>query len=101
MFQGFGRRLSWLDDGVIPQGHKMSFRKAIEVATTEYVIKIMVPTWALGLTKRFQHVRNGFDDMHVRVCISREKCRPFTLLFCIALYKRNDRGEPGYRFVWF
>jgi len=44
----------------------MTFRKAIEVATTEFVIKITVPRWAMGLTKRFQHVRDGFDDM--RVC---------------------------------
>ena len=64
---GFGRRFSWLDDEAIPQGHKMSLRKAIEVATTEYVIKIMVPQWALGLTSHFRHVRDGFDDMHVRL----------------------------------
>ena len=44
----------------------MTFRKAIEVATTEFVIKITVPRWAMGLTKRFQRVRDGFDDMHVR-----------------------------------
>lgn len=64
---GFGKKLSWLDDEAIPQGHKMTFRKAIEVATTEYVIKITIPRWALGLTNRFRYVRDGFDEMHLYI----------------------------------
>ena len=66
-FLGFGRSVSWKeDDTVIPPGHTMTYKDALQVTTNEFILKLVVPSWALGLTPRLRRVKLGFEELHVR-----------------------------------
>ncbi|OAX42462.1 cytochrome P450 [Rhizopogon vinicolor AM-OR11-026] len=60
---GFGRPISWKEDSVIPSGHQMTFRDALHATLQGIVIKVLVPTWAMGFTKGFRHTRLAFDEL--------------------------------------
>ena len=66
-FLGFGRNVSWKeDDTIIPPGHKMTFRDALDVTINDFILKGALPDWALGLTPRLRKVKIGFEELHVR-----------------------------------
>lgn len=60
---GFGRKISWEDDTIIPSGHQISFKQALYVVSTSFVTKLIVSDWALGLTQRLRDIRLGFDEL--------------------------------------
>ncbi|PPQ93732.1 hypothetical protein CVT25_013072 [Psilocybe cyanescens] len=60
---GFGRNISWKEDAVIPPGHSMTFKDALHVVTIEIFLKLIIPDWAMGLTKRFRRARLGFEEL--------------------------------------
>ncbi|KAH7923074.1 cytochrome P450 [Leucogyrophana mollusca] len=60
---GFGRRISWKEDAVIPNGHQMTFKDALHFVTTDLLTKLLVPKWAFGLTKRWRRTRLAFDEL--------------------------------------
>ncbi|EIM88971.1 cytochrome P450 [Stereum hirsutum FP-91666 SS1] len=60
---GFGRKVSWKDDTVVPPGYTMSFKEALHVVSTGTIVKAIVPNWAMGLTKHFRHVRDAFKEL--------------------------------------
>ena len=63
---GFGRSVSWKEDGVIiPSGHTMTYKDALHVVTHDFILKLMFPGWALGLTSRLRKVKLGFEELHV------------------------------------
>ena len=67
-FPGFGRSVSWKDDGaIIPPGHRMTYKDALHVVTNDIILKLVVPSWALGLTPRLRKVKLGFEELHVRL----------------------------------
>ncbi|KAF9054616.1 cytochrome P450 [Panaeolus papilionaceus] len=49
---GFGRRVSWEDDDTIPAGHAMTFKGALHVQSKDFYIPMILPKWAMGITKR-------------------------------------------------
>ena len=51
---------------VVPPGHVMSFKEALQIATKDFIIKLLVPGWALGLTARLRKVKVGFEELRVR-----------------------------------
>ncbi|KAG1808691.1 cytochrome P450 [Suillus subaureus] len=61
---GFGRPISWKDDAVVPLGHQLTFKDALHTVTQELTLKLLVPRWAMGLTKRFRRARLAFDELH-------------------------------------
>ena len=66
-FLGFGRSVSWKEEGaIIPPGHRMTYKDALHVITNDFILKLMVPGWALGLTPRLRKVKLGFEELHVR-----------------------------------
>ena len=66
-FLGFGRSVSWKEDGTtIPPGHTMTYKDALHVVTNDFILKLTVPGWALGLTPRLRKVKLGFEELHVR-----------------------------------
>ena len=66
-FLGFGRSVSWKEDGAsIPPGHTMTYKDALQVITNDFILKLTVPGWALGLTPRLRRVKLGFEELHVR-----------------------------------
>ncbi|KAJ7917508.1 cytochrome P450 [Mycena leptocephala] len=52
---GFGRKVSWKEDTVVPPGYTMSFKDALHIAHNPY--------WAMGLTKHLRHVRTAFNEL--------------------------------------
>lgn len=61
---GFGRPMSWTEDGIVPPGHQLTFKDALRTVTQDLTIKLLVPRWAMGLTKRFRRARLAFDELH-------------------------------------
>ncbi|KDQ10003.1 hypothetical protein BOTBODRAFT_36622 [Botryobasidium botryosum FD-172 SS1] len=67
---GFGRPIPWrgdvglgAQDGAIPVGHPMSYQEAIETVCKGIFTKLLVPSWAMGLTKRWKKVAMAFDEL--------------------------------------
>ncbi|KII87602.1 hypothetical protein PLICRDRAFT_54684 [Plicaturopsis crispa FD-325 SS-3] len=60
---GFGRNITWKEDTVLPAGHQMTFKDALHVVSTDVFLKLIIPNWAMGLTKRFRTVRLAFDEL--------------------------------------
>ncbi|ETW77984.1 cytochrome P450 monooxygenase 13 [Heterobasidion irregulare TC 32-1] len=60
---GFGRRISWTDDMKLPPGHQLTFKDALHTMSTDIFLKLIVPGWAMGLTKHLRHVRQAFKEM--------------------------------------
>lgn len=67
---GFGRKVSWKDDTVVPPGYTMSFKEALHTVSTDTIFKLIVPNWATGLTKRTRHVRDAFKELDVSLASS-------------------------------
>ena len=44
----------------------MTYKDALHVITNDFILKLMVPGWALGLTPRLRKVKLGFEELHVR-----------------------------------
>ena len=66
LFLGFGKSVSWTEDGtIIPPGHTMTYKDALQVTTHDFILKLAVPGWALGLTPRLRKVKLGFEELHV------------------------------------
>ena len=66
---GFGRKISWTDDMKLPPGHQLTFKDALHTMSTDIFLKLIVPGWAMGLTKHLRHVRQAFIEMDVSYTI--------------------------------
>jgi hypothetical protein len=76
---GFGRRIAWSDNTIVPPGHDMSFKESLNIISSDVVLKLLVPSWAMGLTPRLRRVRAAFDEIEV-CCSGFESCfllKPF------------------------
>ncbi len=82
----FGRRLAWKDEVVPPPGHKMTFKvrsciltqpffsstmmdreqDALHIVASDYLYKLILPNWVMGLTKHSRAVQLGFNELEVR-----------------------------------
>jgi hypothetical protein len=62
---GFGRRVTWTSDLVVPPGHQMTFKDALHILSTNLVQKLIVPSWAKNLTKRLRNVELAFTELKV------------------------------------
>ncbi|KAI0321529.1 cytochrome P450 [Amylostereum chailletii] len=60
---GFGRRISWTDDLKVPEGHLLTFKDALHIVSTDTLLKIVVPNWAMGLTERTRKCRLAFEEL--------------------------------------
>ena len=63
---GFGSRATWSSDLVIPAGHQMTFKDALHILSTNLYLKIILPNWAMYLTKHTRKVDLAFAEMKVR-----------------------------------
>jgi len=61
----FGRDVSWKEDTSMPPGHEMSYKDALHTATTNSLLKIIVPDWAMGLTKTLRDTKQAYDEIYV------------------------------------
>ncbi|KAK7457058.1 hypothetical protein VKT23_010360 [Stygiomarasmius scandens] len=60
---GFGRRISWKEDLVVPPGHKMTFKDALHEVSTGVFTKLIIPQWAMHLTNRLRKIQLAFDEL--------------------------------------
>ncbi|TBU39902.1 cytochrome P450 [Dichomitus squalens] len=44
---GFGRRISWKDEAVAPDGHQMTFKQALHIVSRNLFLQLMFPRWLL------------------------------------------------------
>jgi hypothetical protein len=66
---GFGRRVTWTTDLVVPPGHQMTFKDALNILSTNLIMKIALPDWAKNFTKHTREVHMAF--MELKVCYSK------------------------------
>ncbi|KAF8903954.1 cytochrome P450 [Gymnopilus junonius] len=61
---GFGRRISWHDDVVIPPGHTMTYKDALHIVSSDVFFKVLLPDWALSnLGPRMKNIKTAFDEL--------------------------------------
>ncbi|KAH9998676.1 cytochrome P450 [Russula vinacea] len=60
---GFGRRVTWTSDLVVPSGHQMTFKDALHILSTNIVLKIVLPDWAKNVTKHTRKVDLAFMEL--------------------------------------
>ncbi|KAK7457059.1 hypothetical protein VKT23_010361 [Stygiomarasmius scandens] len=60
---GFGRKISWKEDLVVPPGHKMTFKDALHEVTIGVFTKALFPKWAMNMTERLRKVQLAFDEL--------------------------------------
>ncbi|KAH9899364.1 cytochrome P450 [Cubamyces lactineus] len=46
---GFGRRISWIEDGIAPPGHSMTFKDALYKVSHNLFLKVIFPSWLLSI----------------------------------------------------
>jgi hypothetical protein len=63
---GFGRRVTWSSDLVVPPGHQMTFKDALHTLSTNLLLKIILPEWTKNLTEHNRKVQQSFVELKVR-----------------------------------
>lgn len=63
----FGRRIGWEDDQPLP-GHKLSFKRSVQIVGSGVLIRVLCPKWLFELapTKKIREARDGFAEFQVR-----------------------------------
>jgi hypothetical protein len=61
----FGRRVTLIDDLIVPEGHKLTFKDALRIVATGTPTKIIFPNWMMNLTTGLARVQLGFDELKV------------------------------------
>jgi hypothetical protein len=62
---GFGRRVTWTSDLVVPAGHQMTFKDALHILSTNLIVKLSLPGWTKNLTKHSRKVHQSFVELKV------------------------------------
>ncbi|EKM52724.1 uncharacterized protein PHACADRAFT_126770 [Phanerochaete carnosa HHB-10118-sp] len=69
---GFGRRMTWQEDGKLPPGHSMTFKargflsqEALHYVSLDIFVKLLTPGWLLklGLTERMKRASTAFQEL--------------------------------------
>jgi hypothetical protein len=58
--------MTWTSDLVVPPDHQMTFKDALHILSTNLVLKIILPDWAMHLTKHTRKVDLSFTEIKVR-----------------------------------
>ncbi|EAU91427.2 614/534 cytochrome P450 [Coprinopsis cinerea okayama7 len=60
---GFGQRMPWTETDRCPEGHQMTFKESLQRVAHDVFVKLAVPEWAMGLTKRTRTARLAFKEL--------------------------------------
>ncbi|KAH9074315.1 cytochrome P450 [Lactarius deliciosus] len=60
---GFGRRVTWTSDLTVPPGHQMTFKDALHIVSSNLILKMGIPNWAMKLTEHTRRVNLAFDEL--------------------------------------
>jgi hypothetical protein len=58
--------MTWTSDTVVPPGHQMTFKDALHILSANLILKLVVPDWAMNLTKQTRKVGLAFTELKVR-----------------------------------
>ncbi|KAG8773179.1 hypothetical protein FRC15_002220 [Serendipita sp. 397] len=94
---GFGMRVPWIDTEP-PPGHNMTFKRAMEVISSDILLKVIVPRMFMNWSKRTAIVESGFNELqqYIREMI-RDRAssyRDYSDLFS-NLISANDNDSEG------
>ncbi|KAH9485051.1 Cytochrome P450 monooxygenase 124 [Psilocybe cubensis] len=65
---GFGKRSSWFDDDEIPNGHSMTFKQSLHIASTDIFFKFFFSGTILRYgTARMRNVQIAFDELSLYI----------------------------------
>jgi hypothetical protein len=67
MITGFGQQMSWKEDTITPEGHRMSMKEALHIVSTGTFFRVLLPDWVLNLTKRTESIRIAFEELQVQI----------------------------------
>jgi cytochrome P450 len=62
---GFGRRVTWTSDLIVPPGHQMTFKDALHVASTSLILKVILPSWMMKLTEHTRKADLALNELRV------------------------------------
>ncbi|ESK89553.1 cytochrome p450 [Moniliophthora roreri MCA 2997] len=60
---GFGKRLGWEKEYLVPPGHQLSFEETFKIVSSDIFIKVLVPNWLPNVTERIRKVRLAFNEL--------------------------------------
>jgi len=88
---GFGRGISWKDEVVVPSGHTMTFKESLHIVTTHLLLKVLVPSWAMGMTAKLRKANLAFEELRVnRYFIKFGNINRLILELITAIHDRDD-----------
>lgn len=69
---GFGHKMTWKENKAIPPGHLMSFETSLYTVSTYVLQRLLLPDWAVGLTKKTREIDLGFKELRVRHLVAND-----------------------------
>lgn len=64
--EGFGRRISWVEDTIIPTGHRMTFKDALHTVSVGIPFKVVLPSFVMRLSSSLRKIDLAFHELRVR-----------------------------------
>ena len=64
-FEGFGHRIRFVDDHVVPAGHQMTFKDSLHTVSTGVIVPLILPKWGMIFTARSRKIRLAFHELEV------------------------------------
>jgi hypothetical protein len=64
---GFGHKMTWKGDKIIPSSHRMTFKDSLYTVATYVISRIVLPDWVMPLTEKTRRIDLGFKEL--RVCV--------------------------------
>ena len=69
---GFGRKILWVEDGVVPPGHKMTLTDALHTICVGIITKVVFPSFVMKLFPSLRTIDLAYDELKVRSLVSSE-----------------------------
>lgn len=63
---GFGKRVSWRDDEYVPKMHKMTFKQALHIMSTQVYLILLLSDRALDISKKTRETKTAYNELRVR-----------------------------------
>ncbi|EKM77564.1 hypothetical protein AGABI1DRAFT_101616 [Agaricus bisporus var. burnettii JB137-S8] len=60
---GFGHKMTWKGDKIIPPGYQMTFQDSLYMVATHVPIKVLLPEWVMSLTRKTRQIELGFKEL--------------------------------------
>ncbi|KAF7760802.1 hypothetical protein Agabi119p4_10211 [Agaricus bisporus var. burnettii] len=98
---GFGHKMTWKENKAIPPGHLMSFETSLYTVSTYVLQRLLLPDWAVGLTKKTREIDLGFKELRsymiemIEARKNSEEVKRHDLLSNLLLANASDGESEG------